>query len=212
MRRVCWQFLLLVVFFFGLSSSAQAGRTVVAPPYLRRIIFDFPATLANGQRIAAIMSIQITLTNLSAIAQSGQMSLKGTSAGGSEVGRTNGVAFRMVSCGNAPAGADNQIPSAVPFSVGPNQTVTYQVVVLFKSTYGPAPSFTQFDAIFNPLVTFAIDQDRGAMMGTMVPTWDMAVQGYSLCDGTSTSNYAGPTGVSESRTGVPLLINGGRPF
>jgi hypothetical protein len=197
-----------------ISFSAEAARSVVAPPYMRRIIFSFnPASgtgYADGTAIGAIMSVQVMISNLSNIAQTGTISATGTSSAAGEVARSEPINAHIALCANNAGSGNNAV---VNFSVPPETTVTVSANVYFTSTYNAAgPSgHTVFDASFTPSLKFTVDQDRGALTATMVPLWDGPVAPYTMCDGTP-YNASGAFDVSESRTGVPLLINGGRPF
>lgn len=196
-----------------------AGRAVIAPPYMRRIIFNFNPTPAtpppDGTPLGAIMNVSVTLSNLSDVPQTGRVFLMaGSGAGAGEVARTVAPNVHWSLCGGGAAGSDNAPPSApVTFSVGANGTAEVRASIYITSTFnaaGPTGN-TSFDAVFNPIIKIEVDQDRGALNATMVPTWDGPVPPYSTCDG---APYVGSAmaDVSESRTGVPLLINGGRPF
>ena len=200
-----------------------AGRSVVAPPYMRRIIFEFskkdPATgmgthvYSDGTQIGMIMSVNVTMTNLSGETQTGRVFLSGEAVAGEHM-RTDPINTRTMICGGSTSSGVNSMPTGpATFSIGPYGIATVDAVVFYTATYGAAgPSgHVLFDTRFNPLIRIEIDQDRGALNATMVPTWD-GPTGGGMCDGSSNAGFAPAWEVSESRTGVPLLINGGRPF
>lgn len=202
----------------ALAEPALAARSIVAPPYPRRVVWVWPNTTPEGTPIGAIMSVMIVLTNVSQTPQTGELSLlNGTQGWAIEYLRAN-ASVRFILCNNSSwsgVGNNSSAPSAgVPFSLGPEGSVTLQAILLMTSTYSaPGPSgHSLFDASFNPMIKITINEDRGAVNGTVIPTWDMPIPGTNHCDGTPNPSVTSTGDVSESRTGVPLLINGGRPF
>lgn len=144
------------------APAAEAGRKMMAPPYMRRIIFDFNTTTppppAEGQKIGNMMTVALVLSNLSTIAQSGTLKLSG-SAGGFESGRPTPASYHASLCADSTSGSDAGMPGPVSFSIGPGGTVSYFATVFFHSEFhaaGPTGN-SLFDATFTPSIEISID-------------------------------------------------------
>ncbi len=204
------------------ATNAQAQRTMRLPAYFNRVIANGISGTAAGAAVAGIMQVTITISNISSTdSQSGLLKmLPGSRWGAAQVGRNNFPNHRLYLCASTtsfsiPTPGSPTLPADVPWSIPPGgsqvMTAGYFPSTFYSEDPAQVNSHSQIDAIFSPVLEIVVTQNTGAVIASVSPNLDGPVAGLTNCDGLGFSPYRS-FDFSFDRTGVPLLINGGRPF
>ena len=231
MNRKIW-----TAFLFGhLALSAfGSGRSVIVPPIKFRRNSGYVVASASGM-VGHTFYVEISLSNISSIAQTGKAILKpGSSvASGAWTSQSPPVLHGQkvnffVSSGtaqtsgwltpNLSAGTDYvtlNTPLESPFSIGPGSTIHFVAGAWFEGHYplvnGQMDSLTDFDSLLQPIIEIHINEDQGAVLGSGIPSVDTAICGAGSVAGIDVSAVCGSY-LKDNYIVVPFVVNGGKAF
>jgi hypothetical protein len=210
-----------------LSRGAVAGRRVVSPPNAYRVVVN---VAPPGPRpIAFFLHVQVNVANLSDVAQTGKIKLLPGSfayarcqdpAGGFHSYKGTFLA-QADSCGKSSTYSGsggyhvlNSSPES-SFSLPPRGARVLDVGAVmqgaFPFTNGPN-GCNGVDSQFSPLVEVSINEDRGAILASITPLFDIIVCTNSNLCGMSLAAECNSQASSVDFVSVPVVLNGGRAF
>lgn len=199
------------------------GREMFVPAYGRQLEANWlllSPKPADQAPIGALMQILVFLTNRSDFVQKGKIILdKGSTASGTQQGRP-GTDVRLFVCTNRGNGgfdwnkklsATNQVVEAA-WELGAKESARFEVSAFMHSKFSESnvnAGHSWINMSFEPVIRVVVDEDKGAVSGSILPLVQGTASG-NFCDGSSGVGTSPP--LAGEKSGVPLLINGGRPF
>jgi hypothetical protein len=225
----------LFQFLFFQTTSWAKGRTLIVPGYPTRYVFTYPAiagAVCDNQKIGAILSVRMALMNISNVAQTVTVEpTNGFQWSVSQVGCSFVWPVEAAHCIGSSTGKSGLLNSwepgklsTVKYVIPANSSADYSIFLVASTKYGLTAEcvstlgakHNSADFFFSPTLKITVEEDRGAMLASLVPLIDGPVNGYQVCgsSGISFSDYSETcwAKIGEQRTATPLLINGGRPF
>lgn len=226
MHRLLLGFLIAVLW----SESIYAQRVMRLPVYPKRsygvtapISTLYPASKST---VAEYFALRIILNNLSSTAQTGKVVIRNDSAFGAWTDSGSSptlVVFppssiRFYACNNfVNFNATNyEVRQTIPagglaanFTIGANGSAEYAIGVILEVPRVPSQSIGFDYTIRGELV---INEDRGAVSGSILPFVGGGYPGNKMCYGEDLSNLSVVTLEDGASTPAPMEINGGRPF
>jgi hypothetical protein len=211
-----------------LASPCFAFRTITAPPNAFRV----PVLILSmaPRTFGFVVHIQVNLANVSNVQQTGTLTLLPGSFSYARCVKSttvhsfsNTFILQGSNCSKSSTyqttGFDNAfLDSAkeVSFFLSPKGNIVLDVAVWLKGAIpfdsGPNGCEGQVDTQFSPLLELKVNEDRGAILGSLTPLVDADnCPGQSVCGYDTTAICASPI-QPVNFVSVPLLINGGRPF
>lgn len=218
-RHFIAAFLILLV-----PGSALAKRVLKIPPTPKRIVgTEFPnGALYDGRHTITTQYhvLRINLVNLGEQTQTGKIVLTPNSvATGWMTGLILTPFIRFFVCDGVVVGAspnssaNARIPAdglQTPFTVPKGGVVELSAGYIYHGSRMAPGTALGFDSKL--MVEVHVNEDRGALVGTVLPFNGGGFPGNVTCFNENISNYAsldlGVAGLTE----VPFALNGGRPF
>mgnify|MGYP001593952321 FL=1 len=221
------------IFFFLIAADSHASRMLILPPLEATTYHDFrfgvwesptgPSThqtltyTPGSTPIRAGFIFFISLVNIGGIEQTGTIKMDFTTYNGSS------FTTRVGLCGPALSGISDKsdttsgsgsvsfnwkIPACSPATNANGCKNSFAAYAMFEGTYAS----TLASLTFTTLIKLTVDNDRGAILGTLNRNLPLTTT-WTLCNGvlvtTSSRNY----GYYLNQSGIEtIMLNGGRPF
>ncbi len=213
---------MLVVPMMFVSLEASAARTLRVASYPVRYIFEYNSTPLHvcntGERMGAMISYMMSFTNLSSIPQTITVTTLPGSYGGAVTNSCGAWPDQRFShcfednSGNVANGATGVNPTTK--IIPANGTIGYRFVAVAWSPFGNTCGTGHNHGDFFMSISFEVkvNEDRGAIQGTLVPMLDAPVPGGQACGISLPPTPICNPILDRQRSTVPLPINGGRPF
>lgn len=217
-----------VLIAFFVSALCFGSREIRISNYPVRQVYEFPGA-QTGVKAGLILSHELSLINLSNVDQTVTVSLMKESRGYA-LDPICGMArwpIEVVHCFGSSNGKNSGVSNSsllLPIDVSqvipPKSGVAYRVVAIASGTVTnttalpcPNATFRLADFTFSPALKISVKDDVGAILATLTPNIDAATNGTNICGSYPLTGYnSAITGLTNNRTTVPLLVNGGRPF